>query len=85
VIGRHQGIPVLGNGNVDIGSKTPGRESGRRGLRTKPAPQQTGAMSQQRGDGGNGSAPQELVQLVGCRDPRARRRPWVRPVPPKRQ
>jgi hypothetical protein len=75
----------LGNGKVDIGSKTPSRESGRRGLRAdEPAPQQAGAMSQQRGDSGNESAPQELVHLVGCRDPRARRRPWVRPVPPKR-
>jgi hypothetical protein len=74
----------LGNGEVDIGSKTPRRESGRRGLRSdKPATQQAGAMSQQRGDSGNESAPQELVHLVGCRDPKARRRPWVRPVPPK--
>jgi hypothetical protein len=43
-----------------------------------------GAMAQQRGDNSNDSAPQELVQLVGCRDPKARPQPWVRPVPPKR-
>jgi hypothetical protein len=42
-----------------------------------------GAMSQQRGDGGRGneSAPQEFVQLVGYRDPKARPDPWVRPRP----
>jgi hypothetical protein len=43
-----------------------------------------GAMAQQRDDSGNASAPQELVQLVGCRDPKARPQPWVRPVPRKR-
>jgi hypothetical protein len=42
-----------------------------------------GAMSQQYGDSsrGNESAPQKFVQLVGCRDPRARSEPWVRPLP----
>jgi hypothetical protein len=50
-----------------------------------------GAMSQQQGDGGNVSAPQKFVQLVGCHDPGARTGSaatgsWVRPrpVPPKR-
>jgi hypothetical protein len=47
-----------------------------------------GAMSQQRGDGGRGieSAPQKFVQLVGCRDSKARPEVWVRPhsVPVKR-
>ncbi|MDP1583644.1 MAG: hypothetical protein Q8M18_09475 [Bradyrhizobium sp.] len=38
-----------------------------------------GAMSQQCGDSGNYSTPQKLVQLVGCRDPKARSEPWVRP------
>ena len=40
-----------------------------------------GAMSQQYGDShrGNESAPQKFVQLVGCRDPKARSEPWVRP------
>ena len=38
-----------------------------------------GAMSQQRCDSGNESAPQKFVQLVGCRDPKARQAPWVRP------
>jgi len=41
----------------------------------------SGAMSLQRGDSGRGnySVPQELLQLVGCRDLKARRGPWVRP------
>jgi hypothetical protein len=42
-----------------------------------------GAMSQQYGDSNrrNESAPQKFVQLVGCRDPKARSEPWVRPLP----
>lgn len=42
-----------------------------------------GAMSQQYGDSGRGneSAPQKFVQLVGCRDPKVRPEPWVRPSP----
>jgi hypothetical protein len=44
-------------------------------------PRICGAMSEQRGDSGNQSAPQKLVQLVGCRDPKARLKPWVRPRP----
>ena len=45
-----------------------------------------GAMSQQYGDSnrGNESAPQKLVQLVGCREPKHRPEPWVRPGPAKR-
>ena len=41
-----------------------------------------GAMSQQYGDShrGNESAPQKFLQLVGCRDPKARSEPWVRPL-----
>lgn len=47
-----------------------------------------GAMSQQCGDSGNYSTPQKLVQLVGCRDPKARSEkagsePWARPGPAK--
>jgi hypothetical protein len=40
------------------------------------------AMSQQCGDSGNYSTPQKFVQLVGCRDPKARAEPWVRPSVP---
>jgi hypothetical protein len=46
-------------------------------------PVNCGAMSQQCGDSGNTSTPQKLVQLVGCRDPKARSEPWVRPDPAK--
>jgi hypothetical protein len=44
-----------------------------------------GAMSQQRGHSGNVSAPQKFVRLVGCRDPKARPEPWVRPRPAARE
>jgi hypothetical protein len=49
-------------------------------------PRICGVMQQQCGDSGNVSAPQELVQLVGCRDSKLRPEPWVRPrpAPPKR-
>ena len=49
-------------------------------------PKICGAMSQQRGDSGNQSAPQKFVQLVGYRDPKARPEPGVnpRPAPVKR-
>jgi hypothetical protein len=41
------------------------------------------AMSQQRGDSGRGneSAPQKFLQLVGCRDSKARPEPAARPRP----
>jgi hypothetical protein len=42
-----------------------------------------GAMAQQCGDSGNYSTPQKLVQLVGCRVPKAGSEPWVRPGPVK--
>jgi hypothetical protein len=43
-------------------------------------------MSQQHGDSGRGneSVPQKFVQLVGCRDPKAKVEPWVRPHPARR-
>ena len=44
-------------------------------------PRICGAMTQQCGDSGNLSAPQKFVHLVGCRDPKARPEPWVRPRP----
>jgi hypothetical protein len=42
-----------------------------------------GAMSLQGGDGGRGneSVPQKFVHLVGCRDPKVRPEPSVRPQP----
>ena len=70
----------MGNGNSDVGNKTATLKPG------PPKPERPGicgAMTQQRGDGGRGneSAPQELVQLVGYRDPQARHEPWVGPRP----
>jgi hypothetical protein len=56
----------VGNGNIDVGNETAIR---------KPGQQQTaGAMSQEstRVMGDNECAPQKLVRLVGCRDPKAR-------------
>jgi hypothetical protein len=44
-------------------------------------PRISGAMSQQCGDNGNMSAPQKFVHLIGCRDPKARPEPWIRPRP----
>jgi hypothetical protein len=50
---------------------------------SKPSPKVCVAMTQQSGEfsRGNQSAPQKLLQLVGCRDPKARLVPWVRPRP----
>jgi hypothetical protein len=49
----------------------------------KQRPKVCVAMTQQSGEFGRGnqSAPQKLPQLVGCRDPKARLVPWVRPRP----
>jgi hypothetical protein len=90
----------VGNGNIDVGNKTPTRKPGQpildrlarsdgvsEPLTDQQNPLKTewpkicGAMSQQRGDSGNESAPQKFVQLVGWRDPKARPEPWVRPRP----
>jgi hypothetical protein len=57
-------------------------------LLKKERPRICVAMTQQSGEFGRGnqSAPQKLLQLVGCRDPNARLVPWVRPRPlPKKQ
>jgi len=45
-------------------------------------PRNCGAMSQQGSFSyhGNVSSPQQLVHLVGCRDPKARSEPWIRPT-----
>jgi hypothetical protein len=72
----------VGNGNVDILDQSAAREPGL----TPARPRICTAMAQQCGDSGRGnqSAPQKLVHLVGCRDPKARPEPWVRPVPAQR-
>jgi hypothetical protein len=49
--------------------------------RMKERPRICVAMTQQSCDSGRGnqSAPQKFVHLVGCRDPKGRPEPWVRP------
>jgi hypothetical protein len=86
----------VGNGNIDVGNKTPTRKPGQPivervaksdgSSEQRKRPQICGAMSQQRGDLGRGnqSAPQKLVQLVGCRETKLHPEPWVRPRPAKR-
>ena len=90
----------MGNGNNDVGNKTPIRKpgllstkrlAGANGLAARRAdkekrekterPKICGAMSQQRGDSGNQSAPQKFVRLVGCRVPKARPERTIRPRP----
>lgn len=86
-----RGISGVGNRTIEIGNETPARTPGQRVVEspagtarlTKARPNVSGAMAQQCGDFGRGnqSAPQKLLQLVGCRDPNARPVPWVRPRP----
>jgi hypothetical protein len=87
----------MGKGNIDLGNESPTGKAGQpivkrpvvtdgpqyRGANPSKTKKICGAMSQQRGDSGRGneSAPQEFVQLVGYRDPKARPEPWVRPRP----
>lgn len=54
----------MANGDIDVGNKSAARKSGQQ--------QMAGAMSQQgsRAMGDNECAPQKLVRLVGCRDPK---------------
>ena len=75
----------MGDGNIDVGNKTRNRKPGSpvveslaktdspSGLR----PRICRAMLQQCADSGRGnqSAPQKFVQLVGCRDRKARPEP----------
>jgi len=46
-------------------------------------PRNCGAMSEQRGDRGRGneSAPQKLLQLVGCREPKATSKATPKTIP----
>jgi hypothetical protein len=66
----------VGSGNIDVGSATPTRKPGqpveRQGKTSEHPVGPCGAMSQQGGEfRGNVSAPQKLVQLVGCRERKA--------------
>jgi hypothetical protein len=64
----------VGNGSIDAGDKTPTRQTGRH----------CRAMTEQCSGSGHGNvsaSPQKLVHLVGCRDPKVRPEPWIRPRP----
>jgi hypothetical protein len=86
----------VGDGSIDVGNKvrnhkpglavveSPAKTDGPSALR----PRICRATLQQGADSGRGtqSAPQKFVQLVGCRDPKARPEPGgrARPAPAKR-
>jgi len=72
----------LGSGSTDAGHQDRTRKSQAPHTASTMRPVISGAMAQQCGDSGNYSTPQKFVQLVGCRDPKAR--PWVRPDSAKR-
>ena len=95
----------MGNGNIDVGTKTPTRKTGKpiiqrlsgsNGLPEpridQPIPSRAerpkicGAMTLQSGDSGwgNQSAPQKLLHLVGCREPKTPPERPQRPGPAKR-
>jgi hypothetical protein len=91
-------MTVVGNGNIDVGNKTPTRKpiDGPNPVKTErlrisgariSGARISGAMSQQCGDSGRGneSAPQKFLQLVGYRNPKARPEPWIRPSPPAKR
>jgi len=83
----------VGNGNIDVGAKTPTRKTGKLPIDQPVSsraerPKNCGAMTLQSGDSGwgNQSAPQKLLHLVGCREQKAppelpqRPRPATRPA-----
>jgi hypothetical protein len=62
----------VGNGDAEVGNETVTRKPG------QPRPERprlSAAMAQQCGDSGHHSAPQKLLQLVGCRESKARPEP----------
>ena len=79
---RKPGAPTLERLAGTDGTFEPRNEAPNSVRKKRPA--NCGAMSQQCGDSGNFSTPQKFVQLVGCREPKARSEPWVRPGPAKR-
>lgn len=73
----------MGSGNADVGNETATRKPGQPAA--EPA-KLSGAMAEQCGDGGRGhqSAPQKLLQLVGCRESKTKPVPKLRPIPIQR-
>ena len=68
----------MGHRNADVGNETAQGKPGQ--PKTEP-PKFSSAMTQQCGDSGHYSAPQKLLQLVGCRETKARLAPKLRPKP----
>jgi hypothetical protein len=69
---------IVGHRNADVGNETAPRKPGQ----PKTEPQKfSPAMAQQCSNSGHYSAPQKLLQLVGCREPKARPEPKLRPKP----
>jgi hypothetical protein len=89
LIQYQRGKQFVGDGNFDAGNKNPARTTngpsalriGEQQALSKERPGICVAMAQQSGDFGRGnqSAPQKLPQLVGCREPKVRSAPWIRP------
>ena len=92
----------MGSGNTDVGSNTPIPKTGKPTVEQMKASSgagpvnqmqagqpNCGAMSQQGSFSyhGNVSSPQQLLHLVGCRDPKVKvgNEPWSRPAPPQRR
>jgi hypothetical protein len=82
----HKGVAVMSGNDIAVGkpstrkSSTPAagslafehQDDRQKAHARGPHSASCGAMSQQRDDSGSQSTPQKLVQLVGCRDPKAR-------------
>jgi hypothetical protein len=89
-----QRILAVADRNIDAGDKTGNRKPGlpvvdsvaKTNSPSALRPRSCRAMLQQCADSGNQSAPQKFVQLVGCRDLKARPEPGstARPAPVKR-
>lgn len=56
----------MGNGNIEVGKETATRKPAQQQMAGAMSPENTHVM------GDNECAPQKLVRLVGCRDPKAR-------------
>jgi hypothetical protein len=66
------------NGDITVHgelTRDDARESPRRQPQDRRARGMCPAMAQQRTDAGNEAAPQKLIRLTGCRDPRRARSP----------
>jgi hypothetical protein len=78
---RKTGKPIVEQMQGSSGAGTVKQKQMQAGI-----PANCGAMSQQGSFSyhGNVSSPQQLLRLVGCRDPKVRVEPWTRPAPQRR-